>query len=140
LQEKGRSNPLNENTSTVFGWFVIAAIGFGVYWFGFNNLWYAARYLLPPDKVIVENKPTDCDFLRAPLGTKGCHFEAVVTAYNAAGVVVGGTTVPKYGSDIETGKPIVSYDDGKNWDWSLGTDVSDPKVAKVTVAWSKVAD
>ncbi len=46
------------------------------------------RFGVSPDKVHAAAKPTDCDFMRAPLGSKGCHYEAVVTAYDARGVLV----------------------------------------------------
>jgi hypothetical protein len=61
-----------------------------------------------------------------------------VKAYNAAGVLVGGEDAPKYGHDTKTGRPIISYDDGKTWDWYSEANVPDPKVASVKVFWLKV--
>jgi hypothetical protein len=79
--------------------------------------------------------------MRAPLGGKGCHYEKTVTAYNAAGIPIGGDDAITYGRDDKTGKPTFSLDGGKTWDW-LPPDAPAPdrKVVKVQVGWKKVAD
>lgn len=41
--------------------------------------WYASEYNVDSSHVFVEAKPHDCDFQRAPLGNKECHFERSVT-------------------------------------------------------------
>jgi hypothetical protein len=51
--------------------------------------------------------------------------------------VVVNTFKMKVGSDTNTGKPIVSYDDGKTWQWFAGDKVPDPEPDKVFVGWSK---
>lgn len=56
--------------------------------------------------------------------------------YNADGVLVAGEA-PLYGSDTKTGKPIISYDGGKNWDWHTGATVPNPKPKSVRVFWVK---
>ena len=33
---------------------------------------------MPPGNVYIAPRPTDCDFLRAPIGTKGCRYEREV--------------------------------------------------------------
>lgn len=81
-----------------------------------NAIWYGVKYKISVDQVYTSNKPSDCDWGRAPLGKKGCYYKAVVGAFNAAGDLVGGDNAPKY-SISTTGKPIISYDDGKTW-WS----------------------
>jgi hypothetical protein len=70
-----------------------------------NAIWYGATYRVSTDKVhTFGNKPHDCDWVRAPIGDKGCHYEADVRAYDAAGEIVGGNDVPpRYGKD---GKPV----------------------------------
>lgn len=40
--------------------------------------WYAVKYDVPVSHVIVEPEPHDCDFIRAPIGDKGCDYVAVV--------------------------------------------------------------
>jgi hypothetical protein len=59
-----------------------------------------------------------------------------VTTYNAAGEELPGEK-PRYGNDRDTGKLIVSYDDGKTWAWPT---ISDHKVEGIEVRWKKVAD
>ena len=80
-------------------------------------LWYAVAYQVSPAQVRTPDQPSDCDWTRAPLGRKGCSYKALVKAYNSAGQVVGGDGAPKYGHDTNTGKPIISYDEGKTWAW-----------------------
>jgi hypothetical protein len=41
--------------------------------------YYAFRYSVPVENVLVEDKPEDCDWDYSPLGNKGCHYESVVT-------------------------------------------------------------
>jgi len=120
---------------------IVASIGAWIFWAGgINNAWYSLKYLVSADKVHVDGKPTDCDFMNTPLGDKRCHYEAAVTAYNAAGEVVGGDHAPKYGHDGNTGKPIISYDNGKTWNWLPAADIPDPKIKSVIVSWVKVTD
>jgi hypothetical protein len=106
----------------------------------FDVPWYAVEYSVDPFKVQVGNKPKDCDFMHAPLGRKECHYDAKATAYNAAGDIVGGDSAPQYRNDIKTGKAIVSYDDGKTWEWYYGANIPDQKIKTVLVTWSKVTD
>jgi hypothetical protein len=65
-----------------WGLVVIGIVGY-VLWFGPTVAWYSVEYWVSPDKVYVDSKPTDCDFWRAPMGTKGCHYEEVVFAHKA---------------------------------------------------------
>jgi hypothetical protein len=39
---------------------------------------YSKEYSVPEDKVSVQPKPHDCDWGKAPLGSKYCHFEKAV--------------------------------------------------------------
>ena len=87
--------------------------------------------------VQTDTKPDDCDFLRAPLGSKGCSYKAHVTVLNADGVQVAGEGAPKYGNDTKTAKPIVSYDGGKNWNWYTEGAVPNQKPKHVRVFWVK---
>jgi hypothetical protein len=57
-----------------------------------NRVRYAVQYSVDMDKVLMEPKPHDCDFLKAPLGEKNCHFDKTVvpqTATNDATQVTG---------------------------------------------------
>jgi len=100
--------------------FVVLVAG-AIWWAGgINSAWYSARYAVLPSKVQIDPEPKDCDFMHAPLGSKGCHYDANVAAYNANGDLVGGDNAPRYSRDTKTGKPIVSYNDGATWEWLLG--------------------
>jgi hypothetical protein len=101
-----------------------------------NAVWYGVKYKIPVDQVYTSNKPSDCDWTYAPLGNKGCYYKAVVSAFNAAGDLVGGDDAPKYGKDSKTGKPIISYDDGKTWGWSYAD--ANLHVKTVRVEWIKI--
>jgi hypothetical protein len=101
-----------------------------------NSLWYSVQYQVGFGDVQTDAKPDDCDFLRAPLGSKGCSYKAHVKVLNADGVQVAGEGAPMYGSDTKTAKPIISYDGGKNWNWYEGA-VPSPKPKYVGVFWVK---
>ena len=96
----------------------------------FNKGWeskarYAAYYGVSAERVIVNNEPHGCDFMRAPLGVKPCHYEKTVD-------------VTRVGSDTKTGRPIVSHDNGKTWAWDDLTDTR--TVPSVLVSYVKVED
>ena len=102
-----------------------------------NSLWYSVQYGVGFNDVQTDTRPSDCDFLHAPLGEKGCSYKAHVQAFNADGVLVAGENAPKYGNDTKTGKPIISYDDGKTWNWHDGATVPNLKPKSVKVSWTK---
>jgi hypothetical protein len=118
-----------------------------IVWFVLPTSWtdpflYSTEYTITTEQVHWNTKPADCDWGHAPLGDKGCHFKKTVTAFNAAGEVVGGDDAPTYGNDTKTGKPIISYDKGKTWAW-LPEDapkIPDLKVKSVEIGWNKVED
>jgi hypothetical protein len=86
---------------------------------------YALRYGTDASRVQVSAKPADCDFLHAPVGFKGCHYEKSVQ-------------VTRYDNDEHTHRPIVSYDDGKTWS-SLAADQKSGS-PEVYVSWDRVPD
>ena len=132
---------MNEDSVSIFFWLFVAGVIFAIYWIGGVNVaWYSLRYGLSPENVHVDAKPTDCDFLTAPLGIKGCSYKTSVRALNLAGAWVAGDGAPKYGRDTKTGKPILSYDNGKSWNWLQEANIPDLKVDKVLVSWVKVKD
>jgi hypothetical protein len=133
------------------GWGFVGLLGFlGLYglllWFFLSNnswnnaIWYGVKYEVSFDQVHTSDKPSDCDWSRAPLGGKGCYYKTNVGAYNAVGNLVAGDNAPKYGNDVRTGKPIISYDDGKTWSWSYADATPDRKVKTVRVEWVKVTE
>jgi hypothetical protein len=69
---------------TIKGWIwgsVFIAIALWFYWVGPSV--YSIKYAVSADKIYVDPQPTDCDFWRAPLGTKGCHYQRAVIARHA---------------------------------------------------------
>jgi hypothetical protein len=100
-----------------------------------NALWYSFEYGVAFNDVQTDTKPTDCDFLHAPLGLKDCTYTPHVKVFNGEGFLVGGENAPSYGSDTKTGKPIISYDGGKSWNWNEGATTPNPKPKTVRVLW-----
>jgi hypothetical protein len=86
---------------------------------------YAARYGADSSHVQVAAKPADCDFLHAPIGFKGCHYEKLVQ-------------VTRYRSDKNTHQSMVSYDDGKTWSF-LSTRQKSGSI-EVYVLWERASD
>ena len=90
-----------------------AGVAAYVYWVGgIGVVWYAVEYRVPTDKVYIDPKPTDCDFWRAPLGYKGCHYEDWFSLNTQRGAVE--QTLPKRVSrptcktmkKVRTSKPV----------------------------------
>ena len=86
---------------------------------------YSAYYGVPAEDVVVNHEPRDCDFLRAPLGFKACHYEKIVA-------------VTKVGKDNKTGRAVVSHDNGNTWTWDDLTDTR--TVPGILVSYTKVED
>jgi hypothetical protein len=47
--------------------------------FGPTRMYYALKNGVEPHRVTIMPEPHDCDFSKAPLGDKECHYEKVVT-------------------------------------------------------------
>jgi len=123
----------------------LAIIGAGIWWILPDRWTDPIKYSLVYDKVnsnnvVYSEKPKDCDFIHAPLGDKGCHYKKVVRGLNAAGYRVAGDDAPQYSNDTHTHKAIVSYDDGKTWNFLPDGEKMDSVVVKVEVDWVKEAD
>ena len=86
---------------------------------------YAFKYGTNGNHVHVSPTPADCDFLHAPVGFKGCHYEKSVQ-------------VMLYGTDVKTHQPIISYDEGKTWNWLPAGHQAE--LNEVYVGWDRVAD
>jgi hypothetical protein len=114
----------------VFRWLWVGLVIFGLVGL-VGDAWnskfmLAARYGAPTANITIEDEPHDCDFMRAPLGEKGCSYSKRVTS----------STVT-YGHDTNTNRPIVSYDDGKTWSWSDGYTGLFGQSRYVVVSWEK---
>ena len=107
----------------VVGVFVCLVV-YWLFYIGPSATWRVAEYMT--DNVHIDPKPSDCDFLHAPLGEKDCHYEPIVAAYNVSRELVGGDYAPKYRYDT-IGRPIISWDKGKTWFWCDCAKISEPK-------------
>jgi hypothetical protein len=115
----------------------------------FSDMWhskfrYTVQYGVTYDQVTIEKAPYDCNFLHAPIGGKGCHYERQVTASTVKGNQWGGQDISY--DDGKTwirkaknanGDPIVSFDDGKTWSISSDTGKASPSVS---MSWEKKDD
>ena len=125
----------SDDSAAWYGILVIAVVGFAFSGTGWSNsLWYSFQYDVGFSDVQTDTKPSDCDFLQAPLGLKGCTYKAHVKVYNADGWLVAGDGAPMYGSDA--GKNTVSYDSGKTWYWYSAA-VPNQRPKSVKVSWVK---
>jgi hypothetical protein len=80
---------------------------FFVVYHGWNSkLRYAFQYGANYDDVTKDQKPHDCDWLKAPIGDKECHYDMKVLVTEIRS------------TDQKTGRPIVSYDGGISWVWN----------------------
>lgn len=96
-----------------------------------HSAWrYAWSYGIDSSHVSIEKKPDDCNFLKAPIGEKDCHYERVVSTVEI--------------SMSTSHSPIESFDGGKTWSEYTpdpGTTVPPyPAVINVTVTWDKVQE
>ena len=122
--------------STIKGWVwgsVFVGIAACSYWIGPNV--YAIKYSVSADRVFVDPKPTDCDFWHAPLGTKECHYERIVTASYAKG---GARADYRY--DPKTDQLIDLRTNEKASDIRPGERDTDARFDSVLISWVKKSD
>jgi hypothetical protein len=62
----------------LLGVLVLGAIGWFIWCIAPDKYAYAFSNQVSPSNVYVEDRPTNCDFLHAPLGDKDCHYHKVV--------------------------------------------------------------
>jgi hypothetical protein len=94
----------------------------------YSKVRYAAQYGVDYSHVYKDKKPHDCEWLAAPLGDKNCHYDAEARKDSVM-----------TSTDRTTGRPIVSYDEGKSWSWNDG-DYPAKAESNVYVSWQKVED
>ena len=124
-------NPVTEAAFLLFCiWLFVAILGYFSHAPWVNRIRYSAWYNVEPSKVkqTEDKPPSDCDFLRAPIGSKGCHYDKSVKLEHIIA-----------SHDTNTNRPIVSYDEGKTWAWNDGDyPVSAGKT--VYVGWQKIEE
>lgn len=98
LKDYARIPPLRASLfseiSGALGWLsglvVVAAIGFGVYYFIFmpDKDYLSSKYKVSAERVNAAPKPHGCDFEDAPLGNKHCHYDKHVYVFDQKGKVI----------------------------------------------------
>jgi hypothetical protein len=96
----------------------------------------AHQFNIPTSHVHWKAKPITCDFIRSPIGFKGCRYELSPAGYNAVGELVAGDGAPLFRRDSATGQDEVSYDHGNSWH-ARGRNTG-TKVSMVVVNWVRV--
>jgi hypothetical protein len=100
---------------TILKWMLGMLLLAFILWWALPVDWrikYAAEYAVGIGKIAMEQKPHNCDWDSAPLGSKHCHYEPVVTVYNQYGHVIkaqglGKTDLP---SDLNADKVRVEWE------------------------------
>ena len=114
-----------------WGFWILVILAF-VFWgdIWYSKLAYAMSYNVSRGHVYIDWKPHDCDFWKAPIGEKECHYKRVVN------------TVEKATSKEKL--PIMSFDSGKTWVVYApdpGSRVPEsPTVESVHIRWERVED
>jgi hypothetical protein len=136
-----KKNHLDVNTwvwSAVF--FVIAFSWIPDTWH--SKLRYSLQYGVSYSQVTIGKKPTDCTFLRAPMGDKDCHYDREVSTIKVETNQWGGQSISwddgKTWTQTATGQsgvPIKSEDNGKTWSADFVPPHMEPEV---DVGWMKV--
>lgn len=91
-----------------------------------SELKYAFLYRTSLANVTVVDRPTDCDWNRAPFGNKACHYKKSVSTTQWA--------------QSTEGKPIVSSDKGKTWTESTPASWVKLPSKYVFVGWDKIEE
>lgn len=97
----------------------------------YSKLAYELYYSVDSVHLAIDKKPHDCDFWKAPLGEKECHYKRVVG-------------VTEVGISATTHVPVISYDRGKTWSYYTPdpgrTVPQNATVTSVSVTWEKIED
>jgi hypothetical protein len=130
-----------------FGWVGLVIVGCLAF-AGIADMWnsklrYSSWYNVGYDQVTIQKKPTDCNFFRAPMGEKGCHYDRQVTIVKVDNSNVWGGQSISYDSGEnwihtaknEYGMPIVSRDGGKTWSTDSVPAHAEPQVI---ISWDRV--
>lgn len=112
---------MDDNDNEWIFWLISALLVLWFGWFDDSELRYKMKY---GGEVTYYDTPHDCEFLTAPLGRKNCSY------YREVEII-------QYSQDKESGDPIISYDEGKTWQWNPGGATNG---RKVEVRWGKTND
>ena len=110
---------------------IVAAIIWWGFGFRYSSWGLALSYGVDHANVEIQQEPHDCDFWKAPIGEKECHYKRVIS-------------VTEIGLAGNSHEPVISYDGGKTWNNYTpdpGTTVPQgATVTSVTVTWEKSLD
>jgi hypothetical protein len=110
---------------------IVGVIVWFVFDIGDSKWWYATDFSLSADKIVIDKKPHDCEFLTAPLGSKHCHYDKVVQKI-------------QWSMSTDGKTPLMSYDDWKTWQpFTPDPGETVPKVQTVKsayISWKKIDD
>ncbi len=111
-------------------WLGVVALNYLSYARWVNKLRYAVWYAVDASQVnqLQDKPPSDCDFLKAPIGSKECHYDKIVTYEHII-----------TSHDKNSNRAIVSYDEGKTWSWNDGDYPISPSKT-VHVGWQKIEE
>jgi len=104
------------------------------HWAWYSKLRYSIQYEVPFSQITIDKEPHDCEFLKAPIGEKDCHFGAEVTTTTTTEPDTENPSVRTTHNGI--GETMVSFDDGKTWVAKRSL----PTKTFVYLSWKKVED
>lgn len=96
----------------------------------YSKLRYSIEYGVSYGKVSKPDEPRACNWFKAPIGDKVCHYEIRVHTVREA--------------HDQNGKSITSYDGGATWTASDGSELgyipvpANPTVTSVNITWGKI--
>lgn len=104
------------------------------HWAWYSKLRYSIQYAIPFGQITCEKEPHDCEFMRAPIGEKNCHFDAEVITTTTTEP---NTENPSVRTTLSgSGETMVSFDDGKTWVAKRSL----PTKTFVYLSWKKVEE
>ena len=121
MDNKGAKGCLSTVVFIIFVVFVIRVVSKFSEIPSIAQIRYSAQYNIPWKSVAVYAEPTDCDFIRAPIGSKPCHYDRQVE-------------VMPLGTETGTGRRIISFDNGKTVTYP------DKDHPAVIVSWQKIEE
>lgn len=120
------------------GWGFVLSIAAAVVLFGLcgHGLWYSRLayklyYSVSDGHLAIDKEPHDCDFWKAPIGEKECHYKRIVSTV-------------EIGKGATDNTPVMSLDGGKTWSYFTPdpgiTVPHDATVTSVCVSWQRIED
>jgi hypothetical protein len=125
----------SEPAKSIDSWATFAVLALLLFYFWLDDKWptklrYSVQYRVRVSQVTVAKQPHNCDWLAAPLGSKNCHYDAVVQVVQIV--------------SAKTGQRGVLQDDGKTVAWDNGNKPPAGTAAELHrelyVTWQEIED